>query len=147
MRNRFAVTLLVVSVMLALAPPAAAHHKAGPCDFHQEEGETIRHFSKRLIRCAVKDSGPVPGGATRALCIAKRESGLLPWVESATGLYVGLFQHAREYWKGRYAAYTDPAEELPTRMKSGRTNSIVAIRVVRKAGTWHDAGWPVKDCR
>lgn len=145
---------LVVAVAVAVAtatvlPPtiAAADHRAGPCPLHQLEGETIEHFSKRLIRCGVRQLGSVPGGAARAICIAERESGLDPSASSPTGQYLGLFQHAKTYWPGRYDTHTKPVWELPTRATHGRTNAIVTIRMVRAYGTWSDAGWPVKDCR
>ena len=97
-------------------------------------------------RCAVDTLGPVPGGSDRAICIAKRESGLNPKAESATGVYLGLYQHAAEYWEWRYDTYTEPAWDLPTSALKGRTNSIVTIRMVVEAGTWGAAGWPRGDC-
>ena len=77
------------------APAASARHAPGPCDFHRGDDETVRQHSREQIRCAVA-RWPVPGGADVALCIAKRESGLLPWAESGDGLNKGLFQqHVR----------------------------------------------------
>lgn len=91
--------------------------------------------------------GPVPGGSTRAICIARRESGLDPSATSEpTGQYRGLYQHDRDYWSWRYDTYTLPAWELSRRALSGRTNAIVTIRMVVKAGTWRAAGWPPKEC-
>ena len=37
-----------------------------------------------------------------ALCIAKRESGLLPWAESADGINKGLYQQHVDYWANNY---------------------------------------------
>ena len=57
--------------------------------------------------------GPVPGGQDRAICIARRESGLDPTATSSpTGEYRGLFQHDRDLWPARYDRYTEPAWEL-----------------------------------
>jgi len=151
-RERFrihAVALaLSAATILALAPatPAHAHHLAGPCDFHQLDGETIQHLSKRHIRCAVDRFGAVPGGADRAICIARRESGLIPAAASLTGRYLGLFQHMAKAWPDRYATWTKRAWELPTSALSGRTNATVTIRMVHAAGGWSAAGWPVGDC-
>jgi hypothetical protein len=150
MRARRLVVAVAVSVALTpVLPPttAVAQHRAGPCGLHAREGESTQDFSKRLIRCSIRRLGSVPGGAKRAICIAKRESGLIPTASSPTGKYLGLFQHARKYWPGRYDDHTEPQWELPTRAKHGRTNAIVTVRMVRHHGTWKDAGWRVKGCR
>jgi hypothetical protein len=133
-------------VLCSWVVPAFAHHAPGPCDFHRIDGETVQHFSARQIRCAVDTFGPVPGGSARAVCIADRESGLLPDAESLTGMYLGLYQHSAADWDRRYDTYTKPAWELPTSALKGRTNAIVAIRMVVAAGTWRAAGWPPGDC-
>ena len=108
--------------------------------------ETIQHFMKRKIRCAVDRFGPVPGDAARAICIAKRESGLIPTAESPTGMYLGLFQQAAKMWPDRYVRWTDPAWQLSEKATNGRTNAIVTIRMVHAAGTWKAAGWPPHGC-
>ena len=91
--------------------------------------------------------GPVPGGKERAICIARRESGLDPSATSSpTGEYLGLYQHDRDMWAARYDGYTQPVWELSRRALNGRTNAIVTIRMVADIGTWHEAGWPPKDC-
>lgn len=140
------VTLLVVAGSLA-ATPAAAHHRPGPCDFHRLDGESVQHYSRRRIVCAVERFGPVPGGVERAICIARRESGLDPTATSSpTGEYRGLFQHDRDFWPARYDRYARPVWELSSSALNGRTNAIVTIRMVADIGTWHEAGWPPKDC-
>jgi hypothetical protein len=136
----------VTGVVLA-ATPASAHHVPGPCDSHRGEAETIQHYSKRRIACAVDRFGPVPGGAARAICIARRESGLDPSVTSEpTGQYRGLYQHDRDLWPARYEEYTNPTWELSPRSLNGRTNAIVTIRMVAEFGSWRTAGWPPKGC-
>ncbi len=123
-----------VALVLISAPSASAHHASGPCDFHRDAGQTVRQHSRAQIRCAVT-RWPVPGGDDVALCIAKRESTLLPWAESGDGLNKGLFQLHVRYWDGNYDAYARPTWELPKRILSGRTNAIVSIRMA------HDIGW------
>jgi hypothetical protein len=141
-----AVAALVAAVALE-ATPASARDKPGPCDFHRRDGETVKHFAKRRIACAVRRFGPIPGGTTRAICIARRESGLDPSATSEpTGQYRGLYQHDRDYWSWRYDRYTKAGWKLSTRALNGRTNSIVAIRMVFDIGTWKKAGWPRKEC-
>jgi hypothetical protein len=111
------------------------------------DGETVRQFAKRRIVCAVERFGPVPGGQERAICIARRESGLNPAATSEpTGEYRGLYQHDRDFWGWRYDTYTLPAWELSPRALNGRTNAIVTIRMVFDFGTWREAGWPPKEC-
>lgn len=137
---------VAVATLIAVTPATSAHHRPGPCDFHRDSEETVQHFSRRHIRCAVEEFGPVPGGAARAICIADRESGLNPRARSATGMYLGLFQHAAAAWEDRYDEWTDPEWELPTSALRGRTNAIVAIRMVADEGRWRSAGWPAGDC-
>jgi hypothetical protein len=107
----------------------------------------VQNFSKRRIVCAVELFGPVPGGTQRAICIAKRESGLDPTATSSpTGEYRGLYQHDRDFWPRRYEKHTKPVWDLSPRALNGRTNAIVTIRMVSYYGTWNAAGWPPKDC-
>ena len=141
-----AVLLLVTGLLLGAAP-VTAHHRPGPCDFHQLDGESVQHFAKRRIVCAVDRFGPVPGGRERAICIARRESGLYPSATSSpTGEYRGLYQHDRDQWPGRYDRYTRTAWELSPRPLNGRTNAIVTIRMVFDLGSWNAAGWPPEEC-
>lgn len=137
-------TVVLFAHVLLGATPASAQ---GPCDFPRTDGESIQQFARRRIVCAVKEFGPVPGGAARAVCIARRESGLNPATMSQpTGRYRGLFQHDRAYWQWRYERYTVPAEGLSPRALNGRTNAIVTIKMVADHGTWWKAGWPPKKC-
>ena len=129
-------------LVLAAAPAARAHHAPGPCDFHRDDDQTVRQHSREQIRCAVA-RWDVPGGAKVAVCIAKRESGLLPWAESGDGLNKGLFQQHVRYWDGNYDGYTRRAWDLPRRILSGRTNTIVSIRMASDIG-W--GPWGGRDC-
>jgi hypothetical protein len=150
-QRRLGAILLVV----ALAAPVpvligstadAVRTAPHPCDLPRRDGETIQHLSRRLIECAVGAFGPIRGGATRAVCIAKRESGLIPSASSKTGQYLGLYQHAASYWPSRFDTYTKPSWDLSSSALSGRSNAIVTVRMVRALGGWKTAGWPVKSC-
>ena len=144
--SAIAISLVIAGTLLG-ATPASATHRPGPCDFHREDGETVQGFSTRRIVCAVDVFGPVPGGSARAICIARRESGLTPSATSEpTGRYRGLYQHDRDFWRWRYDTHTLPAWELSHRALNGRTNAIVTVRMVVRAGTWRGAGWPPKKC-
>jgi hypothetical protein len=141
--------VVAAAVLLAATgvAPALAHHRPGPCDFHRREGETIRHLSKRRIVCAVNGFGPVRGGAERAVCIARRESGLDPSATSEpTGEYRGLYQHDRDFWPGRFEEHTKRWWDLSPKALNGRSNAIVTIRMVVAYGGWRAAGWPPKEC-
>jgi hypothetical protein len=150
-RSRILRAALAAVLLLPLAPllgVSGAHHRPGPCALHRWDDESVRQYSKRLIRCATEE-WPVKGGAARAICIADRESNLIP---NAVGRgiaddYLGLYQHAATYWPDRFAKNVDPAWELSDRALNARSNTIVTIRMVAAAGGWKAAGWPVFDCR
>jgi hypothetical protein len=150
-QRRFRAILLVVALavpvpMLIGSTAGAVRTPPRPCALPRRDGETIQHHSRRLIECAVGAFGPVRGGAPRAICIAKRESGLIPAASSKTGMYLGLYQHAATYWPYRFDTYTRASWELSSSALSGRSNAIVTVRMVHAAGGWKPAGWPVKSC-
>ncbi len=128
----------------ALASPAGSRslpRTVGPCALTRNDGETIQGFATRIIQCAA-DKWPVPGGADKALCIAQRESGLNPAASSATGEYLGLFQHSAAAWPDRYTEWTRPVWGLKQSALNGRTNAIVTMRMVNADGwgPWSGAG-------
>ncbi len=145
--TRAAVIVVAAAATLvpAVAPPASARHREGPCDPHRQEDETVQAHQRELIRCAT-NRWTVFGGYEKALCIAKRESGLNPRAVSSDGKYVGLYQHAKRYWPGRYEAYTRRGWELNDSPLVGRTNAIVSIRMAREVGwgPWRGTGCAVK---
>ena len=114
---------------------------AGPCALTRNDSEVIQDFSIRIIQCAA-DRWPVPGGAEKAICIAQRESGLIPTASSATGQYLGLFQHSAAAWPDRYDEWTRPVWELKRTALNGRTNAIVTILMVNAEGwgPWSGVG-------
>jgi hypothetical protein len=145
--SALAVALLLASSPAASAQPAigATTTPSGPCPLVKTSAETVQHFSKRVIRCAAA-TWAVPGGADKAICIASRESGLVPTARSASGGYLGLYQHSAAYWPVRYAAWTAPVWHLRTTALSGRTNTVVTFRMVHSMGGWAPAGWRVRGC-
>lgn len=144
-----AVTAGAIVLTLFAAGPAGASRVgaavesrvAGPCALVRDAGEAVQDYSIRLITCAV-DHWPVPGDAEKAICIAQRESGLIPTATSQTGLYVGLFQHSAAEWPDRYAEWTRPSWQLKESPLNGRTNAIVTMRIVNAEGwaAWAGAG-------
>lgn len=131
----------LVAALLAPAAPALAHHRSGPCDVHRREDETVQRQMRRMIRCAV-GRWDVRGGVRKAVCIAAAESGLNPDAVSPGGSYLGLYQHIAEAWPERYDAWTRPAWDLKESALSGRTNTIVTIRMVSENGwgPWSGVG-------
>ena len=141
-----AVAAAATIVATVLAPsPASARHREGPCDPHRQEDETVQAHQRELIQCAT-NHWTVFGGYEKALCIAKRESGLNPRAVSSDGRYLGLYQHAKRYWPGRYDAYTRRAWELNDSALIGRTNAIVSIRMAGEVGwgPWRGTGCAVR---
>lgn len=134
--------------VLAAAPAAASPMRAamprvsvGPCALARADGEAIQDFSIRLITCAAT-RWPVEGGAEKAICIADRESGLIPTASSQTGMYVGLYQHSAADWPRRYDEWTRPLWQLKENPYNGRTNAIVTMRIANAEGwaAWAGAG-------
>jgi hypothetical protein len=136
-----AVTLLFPAALLSLPTPALAGDTTGPCDLTRKADETIRSKMKRLIECAT-DRWEVRGGARRAICVAVAESDLNPQATSAGGDFVGLFQHMADAWPDRFDTWTRPSWNLNESALSGRSNTIVTIRMVNADGwgPWRGAG-------
>ncbi|MEX0753776.1 MAG: hypothetical protein WEA54_01750 [Actinomycetota bacterium] len=142
------VGLLIGPVATVGAAPSAETGDAtapGPCALGRGSNEDVRSFSKRLIRCAVAH-WPVRGGVDKALCIAKRESGLIPRAVSADGRYLGLYQHAKRYWPSRYDATTQPDWRLENDALNGRTAAIVTMRMVHRGGRHGWDPWRGRGC-
>ncbi len=141
-RRAVAIAATVGAVATISALPAQAFtqgaatprdERTGPCPLTRVDGETIQDFSRRIITC-VADRWPVPGGAETAICIADRESGLIPTASSPTGLYLGLFQHSAAAWGDRYLEWTRPSWGLKPNALNGRTNAVVTLRMVNAEG-------------
>ena len=131
-----------ITVSLLVSGPAAARplggrsgtaRVPGPCALSRLEGEAVQDLVVRILKCAT-NRWRVPGGAEKAICIAERESGLIPWASSATGQYVGLFQHSAKAWPDRYDEWAKPFWRLKRNPLNGRTNTIVTIRMANEDG-------------
>lgn len=93
-----------------------------------------------LIKCVFSHVG-IPGQIPEALYVADRESGLWPWAINHA-LYtehdcLGLFQHMRQYWRGRAIADL-PLRQFPHRGKvsayNARANAWVTAVMVKHGG-------------
>jgi hypothetical protein len=136
-----ALWLLSVTPASAALPRTTTTPAPGPCALVRSVDEAIQDFSIRIITCAA-DKWPVDGGADKAICIARRESGLIPTASSPTGTYVGLFQHSAADWPRRYEQWTRPSWQLKENPYNGRTNAIVTMRMANAQGwgAWAGAG-------
>ena len=146
------IIMCVVAMTQAGAPPAPAlaqtpltATRPGPCPLARVSTETVQAYAARVIACAA-GIWSVPGGVDRAICIARRESGLNPAASSPNGDYLGLFQHSAKYWPARYAAWTRVGWQLRPSALNARTNAVVTLRMVHAAGRWSTAGWSPKGC-
>lgn len=142
----FVSATLSVGLAFGMVPPTPASAAPGPCSLERLKGEHRNHHVKRLIRCATKN-WHVFGGYEKALCIAKRESGLNPKAVSSDGKYLGLYQHYKRYWPGRYKTYSKPAWRLRESALVGRTAAVVSIRMAHNVGwdPWRGKGCAVRN--
>ena len=138
-RRRFPAALLLTALLLtgpAVSAGADPHPSQYPqvprsiCRMDWQEGPW---HVKRLIRCATQ-RWRVPGGATKALAIAGRESDFRPKAYNSYSGASGIYQHLRRYWPGRASAFGFRGWSA----FNARANIIVSIRMVHRLGSW----WP-----
>ncbi len=126
--------LLTLTTILLLPPIDSAHaqrrsevpHTFCPIDWRAGDAQV-----RRLIRCA-EERWSVPGGAAKALDVARCEAGFEPDAYSSGN--AGVYQHATRYWPGRARTWGFDGWSV----YNGRTNVIVTLRMVHRAG-WD--GW------
>jgi hypothetical protein len=84
----------------------------------------------------------VPGGARRALAVARCESRFERAALNPTGCggsgCLGLFQQSLRYWRRRAAEYGYPGRPAT----DPRANVVVSMRMAAERGTW-SRDWPV----
>src|SRR5262245_34398353 len=104
-RRRFPAALFLTALLL-IVPIASAKADGGTgyrevprriCPIDWREGTW---HVKKLIRCAAH-RWSVPGGASKALYIANRESHFYPRAYNSYSGASGIYQHLRRYWPGR----------------------------------------------
>ena len=133
MRPPLRVALVVLTAVPLLVPFTGVARAAGPCDLSLNDGEAVTHRMVRIIRCASR-RWAVPGGTEKAICIADRESGLDPKATSPHRTNLGIYQHSAADWPDRYETWTRRVWHLDDSALVGRTNIIVAIRMVNASG-------------
>ena len=115
--------------MLKTTPAKAA----GICEYnwYEKNGGYNKWQVKRIIKCAVAHY-PVPGGASKALYIARRESRFYPYAVNPNGRFKGIYQQGTSWWDDRYHTYG--FRYLRPQILNARTNIIVSIRMVHRHG-------------
>lgn len=142
-------TILATLAMLATAViPAGAHAgshtRIRPYMDYRCRYETldVRHSTQHevihTILCA-ESKWSVPGGASYAITIGQRESGLRYNAWNSYSGACGIFQHLSRYWPGRQNAYSGPVWRLGESCKNMRANIIVTMRMVHRLNSW--AAW------
>lgn len=135
--RRWLVVLLTAGSLLWVPSLAQAHHRPGPCNVHWVKAWREHRDTRpivRIIYCAVA-RWPVPGGITKALDVANRESGYRPDADNPYSDASGVYQHRLHLWPPRYRDWTLRGWRLYPNVFNGRTNVIVTIRMV------HAHGW------
>ena len=131
LRRRVLAAAIAIPALLTILPPTAlaADRTVSKrvCDFDWKES---RREVKRLIRCAARRWGS-PGGADKALDVARCESGLSTDAFNPGG-YAGIYQHAIRYWPERADRWGFPDRSI----YNGRANVIVSIRMANAADGW-----------
>ncbi len=134
LRRALVATLIVTAIWTAFPVPQASaattkatrytyvSKKICPIDWRQGP-----YYVKQLIRCSAHHYGV---SATKALAIARRESGFNPKAYNSSSCAEGLFQHLCNYWPGR--AYTYGFKGWSA--YNGRANAFVTMRMVKKHG-------------
>jgi hypothetical protein len=108
-----------------VAHPHRHRRRICPIDWHRGPA-----FVASLIRCAARH-WHVPGGPTKALSIAWRESHFVATAYNPSGAE-GIYQHMRQYWPMRARVFGFPNRSA----FNARANVIVTMRMVRAIGGW-----------
>lgn len=121
----------------------ASHHEQRPCGgIAWRKGPEQR---ERLIRCAARHWS-VPGGAERALDIARCESGDALYPRAYNEGSAGVFQHQKRYWRERATKYlSNPKWGVDTatvQVWDAWANVVVAFRMAMD----RDIGWGPWSC-
>lgn len=140
MRRRFPAALLLAAMMTilpaaSLMSTAEAREATVPRRICRIDWRKGQWHVKQLIRCA-ENRWSVPGGASKALYVANRESNYRPKAYNSSSGASGIFQHLRRYWPGRADAYGFDGWSA----FNARANIMVTMRMVHRMGSWSHWG-------
>jgi len=127
-----AISISMLFVPVAGTSAASAEHRVKDwvCDYRWRHST---HQIKKVIRCATR-RWHVPGGAAKALSVARCESQFDPHAYGSGN--AGVYQQALGYWPGRARHYGFPGVSA----YDGRANVIVSVRMA------HAGGWDAWTC-
>ena len=129
-------TILVCAGNALNAQAAKVKNPQDQCRTSEANGWSNQDV-EQAIRCAVS-KWSVPGGALKALSVARCESG---FNEHATYTdHVGVYQHVRRYWPARFRAHRVRGWHMHPSPFNARSNVVVSIRMV------HSGGWGPWSC-
>lgn len=140
MRRRFPAALLLAA-MLTMLPTASlmgaaqAREADVPRKICRIDWRKGQWHVKKLIRCA-ENRWSVPGGASKALYVANRESNYRPKAYNSSSGASGVFQHLRRYWPGRADTFGFDGWSA----FNARANIMVTMRMVHRMGSWSHWG-------
>lgn len=130
-----AVVALFLTVPQAQAHqlPSVAHH----CRVSDGNGWSNKDVAQG-IRCAAS-KWHVPGGTSKALSVARCESGLDE--HNSYAGHDGVYQHDRRYWASRFR-HLNPHHgwKLVSSVWNARTNIVISMRMA------HNTGWGAWSC-
>jgi hypothetical protein len=87
---------------------------------------------RQSIRCAAT-KWHVPGGPSKAVRIARCESGLNP--RARLGQFSGVFQQGSSWWRGRFRQYNpNHGYKLSRSIWNARSNIVVSVRMMHAVG-------------
>jgi soluble lytic murein transglycosylase-like protein len=131
-RRRIIAAALTLSTLTAVAidgsEPAFARESRIRRSFCRHDWRDGKRQVKRLIRCSVR-RWHVPGGASKAITVARKESGFRPRAYNPAG-YKGIYQQSTRYWRRRARTYGFPGWGA----FNGRANIMVSIQMVHRGG-------------
>lgn len=134
--NRLIVTVLVAGLSLIATPAHAyenhyTHHQRESCRFERNDRWNDTEV-RDVIRCVSRHFGV---STSTALRVANCESHYKAYAVSASGTYVGVFQHSRSEWPSRQNwADRHNRWNIKESAFDARANTIVAMRMVRGGG-------------
>jgi hypothetical protein len=131
-RRRLIAAALTLSTLTAVAADDShtaiakeSRIRRSLCRYDWRDG---RRQVKRLIRCSVR-RWHVPGGASKAITVARKESGFRPRAYNPAG-YKGIYQQSARYWRRRARQFGFPDWSA----FNGRANVMVSIQMAHRGG-------------
>lgn len=135
----FVIGMIVLNVLVLGIVGARATEDWRERECRMNEGSSTWRTVEveNMIRCAV-GKWPVPGGVSKALQVARCESGS-DMLDRSTDGYAGTYQQATRYWPERRRAHRPAGWRIAPSVYNPRSNVTVSIRMASRGG-WDD--WP-----